>query len=172
MLLDHCYAFGFVAVAFQSEEEVFLRRGPPVTYFCPTLDPPLGGSSRKNNNTCKGPWVLHPYQVSSKSIQWFWRRSRNVNCLTDDRRRTDAGQRVITIGHWSLWLLCPKKVGVNKQPGMSLRGRRRPTVGVSLWGEYHMILAMLEITTFQFSNIFFQLALLAWNSTTVVAKIT
>ena len=23
MLLDHCYAFGFYAVAFQSEEEVF-----------------------------------------------------------------------------------------------------------------------------------------------------
>ena len=32
----------FVAVAFQSEEEVFLRRGPPVTYFAFSLDPPLG----------------------------------------------------------------------------------------------------------------------------------
>ena len=43
----------------------------------------------------------------------------NVNSLTDDGRTddgrttdgrtTDAGQRVITIGHWSLWLLCPNK---------------------------------------------------------------
>ena len=34
----------FVAVAFRSEEEVFLRRGPPplVTYFCLALDLPLG----------------------------------------------------------------------------------------------------------------------------------
>ena len=33
----------------------FLKKGTPVTYFCPALDPPLGGSGRKNNNTCKGP---------------------------------------------------------------------------------------------------------------------
>ena len=36
----------------------------------------------------------------------------NVNCLTDDGRttdrRTDDGQRMITIGHWSIRLLCPK----------------------------------------------------------------
>ena len=40
----------FVAVAFQSEGEVFWRRGPslylPVTYFCLTLDPPLGRYGR------------------------------------------------------------------------------------------------------------------------------
>ena len=40
----------FVAVAFRSEEEVFGRRGPPVTYFGPALDPPRGESGRKQQN--------------------------------------------------------------------------------------------------------------------------
>ena len=40
----------------------------------------------KKNNTCKGPCVLHPHQVSSKSIKGFWRRSWNVKSL----RRTDG----------------------------------------------------------------------------------
>ena len=60
----------FVAVAFRSEEEVSWRRGPP----WPILAPPWNWP--KNNNTCKGPWVLHPYQVLSKSIKRFWRKSR------------------------------------------------------------------------------------------------
>ena len=38
----------------------------------------------KNNNTCRGPWVLHSYQVSSKSLQWFWRRSRKCEKFTTD----------------------------------------------------------------------------------------
>ena len=38
------------AVAFRSEEEVSWRRGPPVTYFCPALDPPLGGSGKKQQH--------------------------------------------------------------------------------------------------------------------------
>ena len=41
MLLDHCYEFSLFAVAFRSEEEVFLRRDPPlVTYFAsPWISP-------------------------------------------------------------------------------------------------------------------------------------
>ena len=47
MLVDHRYAFGLLLhVAFRSKEEVRWR-GPSVTYFCPTLDPPLDGSGRK-----------------------------------------------------------------------------------------------------------------------------
>ena len=42
MLLDHCHAFGFVAVAFQSEEEVLLEKGPLIDLFLLALDPPLG----------------------------------------------------------------------------------------------------------------------------------
>ena len=40
----------FVAVAFRAEEEevFFWKTGTPVTYFCPTLDPPL---CRSGQNT-------------------------------------------------------------------------------------------------------------------------
>ena len=38
-------------------------------------------------------FYLGPYQVSSKSIKWFWRRSRKCKCLTDDGRQTDDGRR-------------------------------------------------------------------------------
>ena len=41
----------------------------------------------KNNNTCKEPWVLHAYQVSSKSIKRFWRRSWKCESL---RTTTDG----------------------------------------------------------------------------------
>ena len=104
----------FVAVAFWSEEEVSWRRGPPDLFL------PRPGSAPvriwpKNNNTCKGPWVLHPYQVSSKSIKRFWRRSWKCRSLrtdddgrTDDRR-TDDGQRAMTIALLSLWLRWAKK---------------------------------------------------------------
>ena len=36
------------------------------------------------NNTCRGPWALHAYQVSSKSIKRFWRRSCKCKSLTTD----------------------------------------------------------------------------------------
>ena len=89
-----------------------LKKGTPRDLFWPRPGSTPGRIWPKNNNTCKGPWVLHPYKVSSKSIKRFWRRSWKCKCLTDGRRTdgrtTDAGQRVITIGHWSLWLLCPK----------------------------------------------------------------
>ena len=45
--LDHCHIIRFVAVAFQSEEAVLWRMDPSMTYFCPTLDPSLGGVCRK-----------------------------------------------------------------------------------------------------------------------------
>ena len=87
-----------------------------MTYFCPALDPPLDGSGRKTTTLVRDlEYFIHtkfhqnPSSGSGEEVE-------NVNSLTDarrqtpdDRRRTDAGQRVITIGHWSLWLLCPKK---------------------------------------------------------------
>ena len=91
----------------------FLKKGTPVTYFYPALDPPP-----KNNNTCKGPWVLHAYQVSSKSIKRFWRRSRKCEKFTPDGRRrrrrttdgrTDDGRCAMTIAHSSLRLRWAKK---------------------------------------------------------------
>ena len=67
----------------------FLKKGTPVTYFCPALDPPLGGSGRKNNNTCKGPWVFHPYQVSSKIHQAVLEKLKMWK-FTDRRTTTDG----------------------------------------------------------------------------------
>ena len=81
----------------------FRALGPPVTYFGPALD---GRIWPKNNNTCKGPWVLLPYQVSSKSIKRFWR-SWNVKVYDDGR--TDDGQCTMTIAHLSLRLRWAKK---------------------------------------------------------------
>ena len=62
-----------------------------MTYFGPALGSAPGRIWPKNNNTCKGPWVLHPYQVSSKSIWRFWRRSRKCEKFTDGWT-TDRGQ--------------------------------------------------------------------------------
>ena len=91
-----------------------------MTYFCPALDPPLDGSCRKTTTLVRDlEYFIHtkfhqnPSSGSGEEVE-------NVNSLTDDRRTTDgrqtddrrrttdAGQRVITIGHCSLWLLCPK----------------------------------------------------------------
>ena len=52
----------------------------------------------------RGCWVLASCQVLLNSVQWFQRRSQKCEKLTTDDRRTDDGQRVITIVHLSLWL--------------------------------------------------------------------
>ena len=92
----------------------FLKKGTPRDLFWPRAGSAPGGIWPKNNNTCKGPWVLHPYQVSSKSIKRFWRRSRKCESLrtTDGRRtdgRTDDGRCAMTIAHSSLRLRWAKK---------------------------------------------------------------
>ena len=86
-----------------------------MTYFCPALDPPLDGSGRKTTTLVRDlEYFIHskfhqnPSSGSGEEVE-------NVNSLTDDRRTTDGrqtddGQREITIGHWSLWLLCPKNL--------------------------------------------------------------
>ena len=86
----------------------FPEEGDPVTYFCPALDPPLDGSGRKTTTLVRNlEFFMHskfhqnPSTGSGEEVE-------NVNSLLNDGR-TDAGQRVITIGHWSLWLLCPKR---------------------------------------------------------------
>ena len=93
-----------------------LKKGTPRDLFLPRPGSAPGQIWPKNNNTCKGPWVLHPYQVSSKSIKRFWRRSRK--CVygrrTDDGRRTtdgrtDDGRCAMTIAHSSLRLRWAKK---------------------------------------------------------------
>ena len=95
----------------------FLKKGTPCDLFLPRPGSAPGRIWPKNNNTCKGPWVLHPYQVSSKSIKWFWRRSRKCESLRtttttttdDDDGRTDDRRCAMTIAHLSLWLRWAKK---------------------------------------------------------------
>ena len=90
-----------------------LKKGTPgpVTYFCPALDPSLDGCGRKTTTLVRDlEYFIHtkfhqnPSSGSGEEVE-------NVNSLTDDGR-TDAGQRVITIGNWSLWLLCPKNIKI------------------------------------------------------------
>ena len=93
----------------------FLKKGTTRDLFLPRPGSAPGRIWPKNNNTCKGPWVLHAYQVSSKSIKRFWRRSRKCESLrtTDDGRttdgRTDDGRCAMTIAHLSLRLRWAKK---------------------------------------------------------------
>ena len=82
----------------------FLKKGTPRDLFWPRPGSAPGMIWPKNNNTCKGPWVLHPYQVSSKSIKRFWRRSWKCESLQTDDGRTDDGRCAMTIAHSSLRL--------------------------------------------------------------------
>ena len=68
------------------------------------MDPSLGGSGWKKTTTRDLEYFMHTkfHQNPSSGSG----KVENVNCLTDDGR-TDR-QCVITIGHWSLRLLCPK----------------------------------------------------------------
>ena len=59
--------------------------------------------SRSLFSYCNGPWVLHPYQVSSKSIKQFWR-SWNANNLRTDDKRTDDIRHAMTIAQSSIRL--------------------------------------------------------------------
>ena len=55
----------FVAVAFQSEEEVFEEETPsPFDLFLPHPGSAPGRIWPKHLNACAGSWELHPYQVS------------------------------------------------------------------------------------------------------------
>ena len=122
-----------------------LKKGTPCDLFWPRPGSAPGRIWPKNNNTCKGPWVLHPYQVSSKSIKRFWRRSWKCKLsngrqttddgrqTTDDRRRTDgrtpdnAWSHKITGAFGSCALKTPPKTSITQQ----LRTYFRRSVGVA-----------------------------------------
>ena len=81
----------FVAVGFRSEDASW-RWGLPWRIFVPPWIRTWADLA-KNNNTCKGLWVqnvLHLYQVLSKSIKRFWRRSWKCKKFTDNGRRDMA----------------------------------------------------------------------------------
>ena len=67
MLLDHYYRFVFFCCSLLVWRRSSLKKGTPYDLFLPRPGSAPGRILPKNNNTCKGPWVLHSYQVSSKS---------------------------------------------------------------------------------------------------------
>ena len=108
----------FVAVAFLSEEEVRWRRRPPVTYFGPTLDPPLSRSGRKTTTLVRDHeyFILtkfhqNPSSGSGKEVENVksLRRTDDGRRRTDDDGRTDDGRCAMTIAHSSLRLRWAKK---------------------------------------------------------------
>ena len=52
MFQGHC-CIPFVALAFRSEQEVYQKSNPSVTYFCLALDKSFGGSGRKTTALVK-----------------------------------------------------------------------------------------------------------------------
>ena len=91
----------------------FLKKGTPRDLFLPHPGSANGRIWPKNNKTCKGPCVLHAYQVSSNSIKRFWRRSwkcESLRTTTDAGGWTDDGQcamkktkQNVSVKHWCPW---------------------------------------------------------------------
>ena len=80
----------FVAVAFRSEKEVSWRRKPPVTYFGPALDPPLGRSGRKTTTLVRDHEYFIPTKFHQNPSSGSGEEVENVKSLrTDDGRQTD-----------------------------------------------------------------------------------
>ena len=91
------------AVVFQSEEEVRWRRGPPVTYYCLTLDPPLDGSGRKTTTLVRDHEYFIPTKFHQNPSRGSGEEVENVKSLPQtDGRTTDDGRCAMTIAHSSL----------------------------------------------------------------------
>ena len=80
-----------------SEEEVSWRRGPPVTYFCPALDPPLGGSGRKTTTLVRDHEYFIPTKFHQNPSSSSGEEVENVKSL----RHTD-GRRTVRFDNSSL----------------------------------------------------------------------
>ena len=63
--LSHMLCIWFVAEAFRCEEFRCLKKGTHLTYFCPALDPSLGGSGRKTTTLVRD----HEYFIPTKFHQ-------------------------------------------------------------------------------------------------------
>ena len=89
-----CYVLRcLVDVVFRSEKTVLLRKGPSVTYICPTL----GESGRKTKTLVRNHEYFHPPKFHQAVLEKKFKK----NSLTE-RQRVDDGQCMIAIGHWSL----------------------------------------------------------------------
>ena len=93
----------------------FLKKGTPMTYFCPALDPPLGGSGRKTTTLVRDHEYFIPTKFHQNPSSGSGEEVENVKVYrrTDDGRtpdgRTDDRRCAMTIAHLSLWLRWAKK---------------------------------------------------------------
>ena len=95
----------------------FFKKGTPVTYFGPTLYPPLGGSGRKTTTLVRDHEYFIPTKFHQNPSSGFGAEVENVKSLrTDDDddgrtdgRTTDDGRCAMTIAHSSLRLRWAKK---------------------------------------------------------------
>ena len=81
-----------------------------MTYFCPALDPPLGGSVRKTTTLVRDheyfiPTKFHqnPSSGSGEEVENVKVYRRTTGRTTTDDGRTDDGRCAMTIAHLSLW---------------------------------------------------------------------
>ena len=90
----------------------FLKKGTPVTYFCPALDPPLGGSGRKTTTLVRDHEYFIPTKFHQNLSSGSEEEDENVKVYrrTTDDGRMDDGRCAMTIPHLSLWLRWAKKV--------------------------------------------------------------
>ena len=82
----------------------FLKKGTPVTYFCPALDPPLGGSGRKTTTLVRDYEYFIPTKFHQNPSSSSGEEVENVKVYrrTDDGR-TDAGRRTVRYDNSSPW---------------------------------------------------------------------
>ena len=75
-------------------------------YFCPALDPPLGGSCRKTTTLVRDHEYFIPTKFHQNPSSSSGEEVENVKSLrrTDDDGRTDDGWCALTIAHSSLRL--------------------------------------------------------------------
>ena len=78
-----------------------------MTYFCPALDPPLGGSGRKTTTLVRNHEYFIPTKFHQNPSSGSGEEVENVKVY---RRRTtdDDGRCDMTIAHSSLWLRLAK----------------------------------------------------------------
>ena len=80
-----------------------------MTYFGPTLDPPLGGSDQKTTTLVRDHEYFIPTKFNQNLSSGFGEEVENVKSLRtttddDDDGRTDDGRCAMTIAHSSLQL--------------------------------------------------------------------
>ena len=84
-----------------------LKKGNPVTNFCPTLDPPQGGSGRKTTTHVRDREYFIPTKFHQNPSSGYGEEVENAKVYgrrTDDDGRTDDGRCAKTIAHLSLRL--------------------------------------------------------------------